>query len=374
MGETNMALQEFQEFTGDNVDLAINEAITKLQVPSSELEYEVINRESAGFLGFGKKPAKIRARRKVSDKPVEQKKSQLAKPVKPERREKLVKKDIRNEQVPSREDKEVKEKAEIRESREQKSVSDTLKVEENRDTKEFRETKPEFKTGRQRYKKSGDRRPRREQFHQERREFRKDTEPVRERPPVRERVQEVKPVVRTEEEIQAISDAAVTFLKGVFAAMELPVEIHAQYDKDNNNLGIDFSGEDMGILIGKRGQTLDSLQYLTSLVVNKGGMAYVRVKLDTENYRSRRKDTLENLAKNIAFRVKKTRKPVALEPMNPYERRIIHSSLQGNKFVETYSEGNEPYRHVVVTLKRGSRYEDRREYRPVAAESVPTEE
>ncbi len=187
-------------------------------------------------------------------------------------------------------------------------------------------------------------------------------------------MQEVKPVVRTEEEIQAISDAAVTFLKGVFAAMELPVEIHAQYDKDNNNLGIDFSGEDMGILIGKRGQTLDSLQYLTSLVVNKGGMAYVRVKLDTENYRSRRKDTLENLAKNIAFRVKKTRKPVALEPMNPYERRIIHSSLQGNKFVETYSEGNEPYRHVVVTLKRGSRYEDRREYRPAAAESVPTEE
>ncbi len=147
-----MALQEFQEFTGDNVDLAINEAITKLQVPSSELEYEVINRESAGFLGFGKKPAKIRARRKVFDKPVEQKKSQLAKPVKPERREKPVKKDIRNEQVPSREDKEVKEKAEIRESREQKSVSDTLKVEENRDTKEFRETKPEFKKGRQRYK------------------------------------------------------------------------------------------------------------------------------------------------------------------------------------------------------------------------------
>ena len=113
----------------------------------------------------------------------------------------------------------------------------------------------------------------------------------------------------------------------------------------------------MGILIGKRGQTLDSLQYLTSLVVNKNQNAYVRVKLDTENYRSRRKDTLENLAKNIAFKVKKTRKPVSLEPMNPYERRIIHSALQSNKFVETYSEGNEPYRHVVVTLKKNAYYQ-----------------
>lgn len=108
----------------------------------------------------------------------------------------------------------------------------------------------------------------------------------------------------------------------------------------------------MGILIGKRGQTLDSLQYLTSLVVNKEQKEYVRVKLDTENYRKRRKETLENLARNIAYKVKKTRKPVSLEPMNPYERRIIHSALQSNKFVETYSEGNEPYRHVVVTPKR----------------------
>lgn len=369
-----MALQEFQEFTGDNVDLAINEAITKLQVPSSELEYEVINKESAGFLGFGKKPAKIRARRKVAEKPAEMKKSQPAGPVKPERREKPVNKDIRSEQISPRENKEVKEKKEVCENRDQKSVSDAVKAEENKDVKELREPKQEFRKGRQRYKKNADRRPRREQPHQDRREPRKDAEPVRERPPVRERVQEVKPVVRTEEEIQAISDAAVTFLKGVFAAMELPVEIHVQYDKENNNLGIDFSGEDMGILIGKRGQTLDSLQYLTSLVVNKGGTAYIRVKLDTENYRSRRKDTLENLAKNIAFRVKKTKKAVALEPMNPYERRIIHSSLQGNKFVETYSEGNEPYRHVVVTLKRGSRYEDRREHRPAAAESAATEE
>ncbi len=142
------------------------------------------------------------------------------------------------------------------------------------------------------------------------------------------------------------------FLDSVFHAMELPVEINFVYDKENDCLNIDFSGEDMGILIGKRGQTLDSLQYLTSLVVNKGQEDYIRVKLDTENYRSRRKDTLENLAKNIAFKVRKTRKAVVLEPMNPYERRIIHSALQGNKYVETYSEGNEPYRHVVVVCKK----------------------
>ena len=117
-------------------------------------------------------------------------------------------------------------------------------------------------------------------------------------------------------------------------------------------MNIVFDGEDMGLLIGKRGQTLDSLQYIISLVVNKESDSYIRIKVDTENYRERRKATLENLAKNLAYKVKRTRRPVSLEPMNPYERRIIHSALQGNKFVETVSEGEEPYRHVVVKLKR----------------------
>ena len=130
--------------------------------------------------------------------------------------------------------------------------------------------------------------------------------------------------------------------------MGIDVEIKSEYDAEEGSLDIDFEGPDMGILIGKRGQTLDSLQYLTSLVVNKENKEYVRVKLDTENYRKRRKDTLENLAKNIAAKVKKTRKTVVLEPMNPYERRIIHSALQSNKSVETFSEGSEPYRHIVV--------------------------
>ena len=142
------------------------------------------------------------------------------------------------------------------------------------------------------------------------------------------------------------------FLQKIFAAMDLKVEIIIEKAEDGNTYNVELKGDDMGILIGKRGQTLDSLQYLTSLVVNKGKANYIRVKLDTEDYRKRRKETLENLARGIAYKVKKTRKTVVLEPMNPYERRIIHSALQGNKFVETVSEGEEPYRHVVVKLKR----------------------
>ena len=147
-------------------------------------------------------------------------------------------------------------------------------------------------------------------------------------------------------------DHTKDFLARLFKAMNVSVNSTVDYDEENRTMNIVFDGEDMGLLIGKRGQTLDSLQYLTSLVVNKGKSNYIRVKLDTEDYRRRRKETLENLARGIAYKVKKTRKPVVLEPMNPYERRIIHSSLQGNKYVETISEGEEPYRHVVVRLKR----------------------
>ena len=148
-----------------------------------------------------------------------------------------------------------------------------------------------------------------------------------------------------------IEDKAKDFLKEVFEAMNMAVVVEVKYDEAEKTMDIELSGDEMGVLIGKRGQTLDSLQYLTSLVVNKGKSDYIRVKLDTEDYRRRRKETLENLARGIAYKVKKTRKPVVLEPMNPYERRIIHSALQGNKYVETYSEGNEPYRHVVVVYK-----------------------
>ena len=149
----------------------------------------------------------------------------------------------------------------------------------------------------------------------------------------------------------SITDKTKKFLEDVFAAMKLQVEITIKYDEANATMDIDLSGGEMGVLIGKRGQTLDSLQYLLSLVVNKEAEDYIRVKLDTENYRQRRKETLENLAKNIASKVKKTRRALSLEPMNPYERRIIHSALQGDRFVTTHSEGEEPFRRVVVTLK-----------------------
>ena len=209
---------EFMEFTAKTVNDAITEACEKLTVPSDRLEYEVIEEGSAGFLGIGAKPAKIKARVKEEEISVEQK--------------------------------------------------------------------------------------------------------------------------------------AKDFLKDVFASMNYAVTVDANYDEEEKNLEINLSGDEMGILICKMGQTLDSLQYLVSLVVNKGTNDYIRVKMDTENYRERRKETLENLAKNISYKVKRTKRSVSLEPMNPYERRIIHSALQGDKYVTTHSEGEEPYRRVVVTLKR----------------------
>ena len=149
----------------------------------------------------------------------------------------------------------------------------------------------------------------------------------------------------------SVEDKAKEFLKDVLVAMNIEAVVEATYSEEEKTLEVVLNGEDMGVLIGKRGQTLDSLQYLVSLVVNKGTSEYIRVKVDTENYRERRKETLENLARNIAYKVKRTRKTVSLEPMNPYERRVIHSALQNDRYVTTHSEGEEPYRRVVVTLK-----------------------
>ena len=161
-----------------------------------------------------------------------------------------------------------------------------------------------------------------------------------------------KPAVINARVKETVEDRAKIFLNDVFAAMNMTVVVDVNYDEESRQMDIDLRGDEMGVLIGKRGQTLDSLQYLVSLVVNKGSEEYIRVKVDTENYRKRRKDTLENLAKNIAYKVKRTKRAVSLEPMNPYERRIIHSALQNDKYVTTNSEGEEPIRHVVVTLKK----------------------
>lgn len=159
-------------------------------------------------------------------------------------------------------------------------------------------------------------------------------------------------VIKVKKAEASVDDEIREFLDSVFKAMKLEVTIDIKVDEDNRNVDVELNGPEMGVLIGKRGQTLDSIQYLTSLVVNKGREKYVRIKMDTEDYRNRRKETLESLAKNIAYKVKRSRRPVALEPMNPYERRIIHSALQNDKFVSTKSEGEEPFRHVVIYLDK----------------------
>lgn len=161
-----------------------------------------------------------------------------------------------------------------------------------------------------------------------------------------------KPAIIKAKVKDSVEDRVKEFLNNVLSAMNIEAVVNINFNEAEGNMDIELAGDDMGVLIGKRGATLDSLQYLASLVANKDVENYIRVKVDTENYRQRRKETLENLAKNMAFKVKRTKRPVSLEPMNPYERRVIHSALQNDKFVTTHSEGEEPYRHVVVTMKK----------------------
>ena len=256
------------------VDDAITEALIQLGVTSDRLEYEVIEKGSAGFLGIGMKQAVIEARRKpepVVEEPVrvEPKKVEAVQPQKAAAEKKA---------------------DEPQKAAFEKAVEKEVKEEVKKETK----------------------------------------------------LVEVQP-----QTIKAVED----FLKNTMKAMDMEVELKTEIDQDGA-LCVDMSGEHMGILIGKRGQTLDSLQYLANRVANKHQEGYVRVKLDTENYRARREETLRHLAKNIAHKVKRNRRPVALEPMNPYERRIIHSALQSDPYVMTHSEGEEPFRKVVITLKK----------------------
>ena len=250
---------EYMEFKGTTKNEAITAACTHFSIPSSKLDYEVIDEGKAGFLGIGAKPAVIKARVKEETEEVET-----------------------------------------------KSESVSIITED----------------------------------------------PV---------IASVKEAAEKIEDVD-IEAVAKKFLEDVFKAMDLTVNMDLKYNDSLKNLDIELSGDEMGVLIGKRGQTLDSLQYLISLVVNKGTNEYVRVKVDTENYRERRKETLENLAKNISYKVKRTRRSVSLEPMNPYERRIIHSALQNDKYVTTHSEGEEPFRRVVVVPKKDAGYSDRGGY------------
>ena len=264
------------------VDDAITESLIKLGVTSDRLEYEVIEKGSAGFLGIGMKQAVIEARRKPEPKEEKVEEPVVEEPVKAE---------------PKKVEAVQPQKAAAEKKADEPQKAAFEKVVE----KEVKE------------------------------EVKKETKLV-----------EVQP-----QTIEAVED----FLKNTMKAMDMEVELKTEIDQDGA-LCVDMSGEHMGILIGKRGQTLDSLQYLANRVANKHQEGYVRVKLDTENYRARREETLRHLAKNIAHKVKRNRRPVALEPMNPYERRIIHSALQSDPYVMTHSEGEEPFRKVVITLKK----------------------
>ena len=264
------------------VDDAITEALIQLGVTSDRLEYEVIEKGSAGFLGIGMKQAVIEARRKPEPKEEKVEEPVVEEPVKAE---------------PKKVEAVQPQKAAAEKKADEPQKAAFEKVVE----KEVKE------------------------------EVKKETKLV-----------EVQP-----QTIEAVED----FLKNTMKAMDMEVELKTEIDQDGA-LCVDMSGEHMGILIGKRGQTLDSLQYLANRVANKHQEGYVRVKLNTENYRARREETLRHLAKNIAHKVKRNRRPVALEPMNPYERRIIHSALQSDPYVMTHSEGEEPFRKVVITLKK----------------------
>lgn len=314
--------------TAKTVEDAITEASIMLGTSSDNIEYTVIEKGSSGFFGIGGKKAVIEAKKKFTDedlmkevfgdkteKPKKEFKREPKKEVKKERKE--VKKDFQKDYQKDT-------KKEIRKDGKKEAAKETFKETAKAPVKEAVKA-PAKETVKAPVK---------------------ETAKTQSNDAAKEEARAPRIPANPEEAVKR----ADTFLKEMFRTMEMNVEVKCVFEEDT--LSIDISGEDMGILIGKRGQTLDSLQYLTSLVVNKGKTSYVRVKLDTEDYRQRRKATLENLAKNIAFKVKKTRRPVFLEPMNPYERRIIHSALQNDPYVTTHSEGDEPCRKVVVTLRK----------------------
>lgn len=252
------------------VEDALTEAKIILGAASDEIEYEIIEQGSKGFMGIGAKNAIIKAR----------------------------KKNATNDEHISKE-----------------PVQDNTNVSDSQKNSVNPETNAKVDTNEDNYKKS-------------------DATPI------------------SDAEINNVKNTVDAFLSTLFTNLNMNVKVEQEFNNEENSLLIELSGDEMGLLIGKRGQTLDSLQYITSLVANKNISSYVHIKIDTENYRERRKATLENLAFNIASKVRKTGRPVALEPMNPYERRVIHYSLQGDRSVATHSEGNEPYRKIIVTPKR----------------------
>lgn len=292
---------EFITISAKTVDEAVNEALISLQVTSDKIEYEVVDKGSSGFLGFGARNAVIRARVKEdsdasSTASTEKTAEQLEKAV------------MKPDKFTAKPEKSVA-KPEMDSNISSERIDSTQRVDSTQPEGAEKQTK----------------------------------QPVKESAP------------RIPVEPEKVKAEALAFLRDIFKAMNLEAEVEAVFEEEARELDLTISGNEMGVLIGKRGQTLDSLQYLVSLVINKKNYEYVRVKLDTENYRQRRRETLETLARNIAYKVKNSRRPIDLEPMNPYERRIIHSALQNDRYVTTKSEGEDPYRHVVIVPKRSDR-------------------
>lgn len=280
-------MTDFVEITGKSVEDAFMNAIIQLETTSDNIEYEVIDKGSSGILGFGTRPAKIKARVKNQNQD-----------------------DVEEEYIDRTEDEEdftFEEKSNKADQEQKPEAAGVIKNADKADNTNV------------------------------------ENETVKHADAVKA---DKKASVANCDVDKIIRD----FLGSIFKAMNMEVNIDIDIDEEGC-VNVELSGSEMGLLIGKRGQTLDSIQYLVSLVVNKENEKYMRVKLDTENYRQRRKETLESLAKNIAYKVKRSRRSVSLEPMNPYERRIIHSTLQNDRFVATRSEGEEPFRHVIVYLK-----------------------
>ena len=334
--------QEYIEITEKTLDEAITTACRRLSVTSTRLDYVVVQKEKSGFLGIGAKPAIIKARVKDA--------SEVTQAI--------------LDDVISKAEKKLSGKAEAK-----KPAEDMKKAEEKAEKASVKEVEKAEKKAEKAEKKEKEKEAKKK-IKKNKKKAPASVKDVSESIPAASKESDAeekaapapkkKPAIPqlTDEEISKIKKTAHDFLVDIFKAMEMEVDISEDYQKDTGILTVNMEGEDMGVLIGKRGQTLDSLQYLLSLVINKDVDGYIHVKADTENYRERRKKTLENLAKNIAFKVKRTRQPVALEPMNPYERRIIHSALQNEKFITTYSEGEEPYRKVIVALKKDENGEE----------------
>ncbi len=347
------------------LDEAITKALLELQTTTDHLHYEVVQAGSSGFLGlFGGKQCVIRARVMGEEEEKNKKAKAEAERKAKEEAEKAAR--IKAEKAEKAEKVEKAKPEPERKVKEEKVKEEAEKTEKAE--KAQQETSEELSIGKPQKKYYEQKDYEKKKYN--RREGRSDN---REKPERRNRevsAEKPEPKVRTEVKMdEAVVQAkAKEFLSQVFGAMGMQVSIETSVNAKEGELLVMMTGDDMGILIGKRGQTLDSLQYLVSLVVNKETEGYLRVKLDTENYRERRKDTLETLARNISYKVKRTKRPVSLEPMNPYERRIIHSALQNDRYVVTRSEGEDPYRHVVISLKRDGynrrdRYSSRKDNR-----------